>query len=129
MFWKPKQWAPNPHLKFSSDEYYKRISAKCWLIISYNKKTNKQIKALQLPKTQRGEFHHSPQSHLLPAVRWCTNSLPFPSQVAVRRRTSARIKSHTRWRRQRHVPALSFCPSPTGTGLIASSQANQLPAQ
>lgn len=55
-------------------------------------------------------------------------TFPCPSQVAVRRRTSVWTRTRTRWRRPSRVPAVTFCPSPMGTGPIASSQARQLPA-
>lgn len=46
---------------------------------------------------------------------------PSSPQVAVKRRRTAWIQSCTHWKRQRFVPVMSFCHSPLGIGLLASS--------
>lgn len=107
--------------KFDSDECYKRISAQCRIIIGC--KNNDKSKRWNFALGIFSIFLGLTSTHCSKA-----NSSPFPSQVAVKRRTSARTRNHTHWRRQRRVLAMSFCPSPMGTGPIASSQARQLPA-
>lgn len=112
---------------FSSDEFYKRIDAKCCLpIMGCKMSTNSSGSTLLWALPALSSVLHPPCRLTLHEPKLRVS--PFASQVAVRRRTSAWTKTCTHWRRPRRVPAMSFCRSPLGTGPIASSQARQLPA-